>query len=186
MHEPSDARARAAPASALEAADKPWLKWPHLSSMACANHVTSAKTIIKGVTLTATVLAFLSVAASAKKTPTPGAAAGSAAAQQAGANIDPTTPAGVVTLTKELAGHRRSVYSSHTAKYEYFIGGELLAEYDPDSRVLVITGHGPAEGVVCKYTAEGALFGGPRGPAGGGAGGSGGGGRGARRGRRGQ
>src|SRR3569832_58245 len=166
MHEPTDARARAAPASALEAADKPWLYWPHLSSMACANHVTSAKTIIKGVTLTATVLAFLSVAACAKKTPTPGAAAGSAAAQQAGANIDPTTPVGGGTLTKELAGHRRSVYSSHTAKYEYFIGGELLAEYDPDSRVLVITGHGPAEGVVCKYTAEGALFVDPQNPAG--------------------
>src|SRR3569833_2750719 len=61
---------------------------------------------------------------------------------------------------------RRAVYSSHTAKYEYFIGGELLAEYDPDSRVLVITGHGPAEGVVCKYTAEGALFVDPLNPAG--------------------
>src|SRR3569832_2903309 len=125
--------------------------------MARANHVTSAKTIIKGVTLTATVLAYPSVAACAKMTPTPGAAAGSAAAQ-AGANIDPTTPAGVIALTKELAGHRRAVYSSHTANYEYFIGGELLAEYDPDSRVLVITGLGPAEGVVCIYTAEGALF----------------------------
>src|SRR3569832_501098 len=133
--------------------------------MARANHVTSAKTIIKGVTLTATDHAFLSVAACAFKTSTPGAAAGSAAAQ-AGANIDPTTPAGVVALTKELAGHRRSVYSSHTAKYEYFIGGELLAEYDPASRVLVITGHGPAEGVVCKFTAECALFVDPQNPAG--------------------
>src|SRR3569832_580688 len=126
--------------------------------MACANHVTSAKTIIKGVTLTATVLAFLSVAACAKKTPTPGAAAGSAAAQQAGANIAPSSPVGVVTLTKELAGHRRSVYSSHTAKYEYFIGGELLAEYDPDSRELVFLVFGFVVGVVCFFFVVGVLF----------------------------
>src|SRR3569832_529414 len=134
--------------------------------MACANHVTSAKTIIKGVTLTATVLAFLSVAACAKKTPTPGAAAGSAAAQQAGANIDPTTPVGVVTLTKELAGHRRSVYFFLSVFFVFFFGGVLFVVFVPDSRVLVITGHGPAEGGVCKYTAEGALFVDPQNPAG--------------------
>lgn len=75
-------------------------------------------------------------------------------------------PAGVVALDKELAAHRRSVYSSHTGKYEYFIGGELLAEYDPNSRILVITGRGPADGAVCKYTAEGALFVDPQNPAG--------------------
>lgn len=115
----------------------------------------TTNTLIKGVTLTATVLLFLALAACAKKAPGPDAAAGNTIAR---AGADATTPIGVVALTKQLPAHPRSVYSSRTGKYEYFIGGELLAEYDAESRILVITGQGPAEGTVCKYSSAGALF----------------------------
>lgn len=115
----------------------------------------TTNTLIKGIALTATVVLFLALAACAKKAPGPDAEGDKTAARAGG---DATTPAGVVTLVKQLPAHPRSVYSSRTGKYEYFIGGELLAEYDAESRILVITGHGAAEGTVCKYSSAGALF----------------------------
>jgi len=125
--------------------------------MACANIVTSARIIIKGIVLAAaTVLVVTTAACGAKK---PLVAAAPQANREAPAvSIDPTTPSGAVAVTKELLGQRRSLYSSATGKYSYFIGGELAAEYDTDSRVLVITGEGVDGGAVCKYSADGALF----------------------------
>lgn len=131
-------------------------------TLARANPVTN--TLIKGAALTATVCLFLSLSACAKKGPAPDAAGNTVS--RASAGTDPTTPAGVTALAKELPAHPRSVYSSRSGKYEYFIGGELLAAYDAESRILVITGHGPAEGTVCKYSFAGALFVEPQNPAG--------------------
>lgn len=124
--------------------------------MACANIVTSARIIIKGIVLAAaTVLVVTTAACGARKPPV---AAPEANREAPAVSIDPTTPSGAVAVTKELVGQRRSVYSSATGKYSYFIGGELAAEYDSDLRVLVITGEGGDDGAVCKYSADGALF----------------------------
>lgn len=99
----------------------------------------------------AALLVSLALAACAGKSPPPEAAA-------PGAAQDAAAPAAVVGLTHELVRHPRAVYSSNSGKYSYFVGGRLIANYDPESHVLVVTGQDPAEGLVCKYAPDGALF----------------------------
>lgn len=132
--------------------------------MACAN-IVSLGHINKIIVLAATAIAFISIGGCAKKPPAPGEAA-AASTERVSLRLDPTTPAGVVALPKELMAHPRSVYSANTDKYSYFIGDQLLAEYNPESLVLVLTGAGAAEGMVCKYSPDGALFTGPQEPTG--------------------
>lgn len=127
-----------------------------------ASPVSSAH-INKKIILAAAAVAFSFLGACAKKAPVPGAVV-APPAEQASQRIDPTTPAGVAALPKELMAHPRSIYSAASGKYSYYIGGRLLAQYDSDTQVLVLTGEGAAEGEVCKYSPGGTLFTGPQEP----------------------
>lgn len=86
------------------------------------------------------------------------ACAGKSPPREAAAPGAPQGGAAVVGLAHELVRHPRAVYSSNSGKYSYFVGGRLIANYDPESHVLVVTGQGQAEGLVCKYAPDGALF----------------------------
>ncbi len=99
------------------------------------------------------VLAALLLLGCASKPQPPAAGEGEAVVAPA-----PTSSAGIMALGGDLRAHPRAVFSSSSAKYGYFIGGVLNAEYDPVSRVLSVASQAADPAVTCKYAADGALF----------------------------
>ncbi len=100
-------------------------------------------------------LAALLICGCANKSQAPATAAGDEPTVTAPAA---TSPAGIMALGSDLRAHPRAVFSSTSAKYGYFIGGVLDAEFEPTTRVLSLTSQGSSPEVNCKYAADGALF----------------------------
>ncbi len=95
----------------------------------------------------------------ASKAPAPAIAA------EGGAVAGSSSPAGILALNQQIQASRLATYATRTAKYTYFIGGVLNAEYEPQTGVLSVSSLAANESVTCKYAPDGTLFIDPKGSA---------------------
>jgi hypothetical protein len=72
---------------------------------------------------------------------------------------DPTSPDGILALSKRLTAHRHALFSASQGKYTYFAGGRLIAEYEISTGILRISSLEPGQAdKVCIYSPRGMLY----------------------------
>jgi hypothetical protein len=71
----------------------------------------------------------------------------------------PTSPDGIMALSKRLTAHRRALFSVTQGKYSYYAGESLIAEYEVATEILRISSLAPGQSdTSCVYSPHGVLY----------------------------
>ncbi len=78
---------------------------------------------------------------------------------QIAAKLLPLPPEGVIKTVRKLTKHPRVLYMSDKAQYNYYVGGQFNAEYNPGKQVFTISNDGREDKpVTCRYGKDGELL----------------------------
>lgn len=90
----------------------------------------------------------------------PAATAEAPSDAQIAAKLLPLPPEGVIKTVRKLTKHPRVLYMSNKAQYNYYVGGEFNAEYNPGKQLFTISNDGrEGKPVTCRYGKDGELLG---------------------------
>lgn len=97
--------------------------------------------------------------AAAPATTAPAATAEAPSDAQIAAKLLPLPPEGVIKTVRKLTKHPRVLYMSDKAQYNYYVGGQFNAEYNPGKQVFTISNDGREDKpVTCRYGKDGELL----------------------------
>lgn len=78
---------------------------------------------------------------------------------QIAAKLLPLPPEGVIKTVRKLTKHPRVLYMSDKAQYNYYVGGQFNAEYNPGKQLFIISNDGREDKpVTCRYGKDGELL----------------------------
>lgn len=98
-------------------------------------------------------------ATTAPATTAPAATAEAPSDAQIAAKLLPLPPEGVIKTVRKLTKHPRVLYMSSKAQYNYYVGGQFNAEYNPGKQVFTISNDGREDKpVTCRYGKDGELL----------------------------
>lgn len=97
--------------------------------------------------------------AAAPATAAPAATAEAPSDAQIAAKLLPLPPEGVIKTVRKLTKHPRVLYMSNKAQYNYYVGGQFNAEYNPGKQLFTISNDGREDKpVTCRYGKDGELL----------------------------
>lgn len=97
--------------------------------------------------------------AAAPATAAPAATAEAPSDAQIAAKLLPLPPEGVIKTVRKLTKHPRVLYMSNKAQYNYYVGGQFNAEYNPGKQLFTISNDGREDKpVTCQYGKDGELL----------------------------
>lgn len=89
----------------------------------------------------------------------PAATAETPSDAQIAAKLLPLPPEGVIKTVRKLTKHPRVLYMSNKAQYNYYVGGQFNAEYNPGKQLFTISNDGREDKpVTCRYGKDGELL----------------------------